>query len=72
MRRSRRGPGAGRQEAGLGKLVPFEKRRRIGRAQPAEPAEGKILIFTGVRYQRTSSTLPNDGNTPARPKRKRG
>jgi len=56
----------------LGKLVPFEKGRRPPRAKNANGSSGQILIFTGVRYERGGAPLPSDGNTPARPKRKRG
>jgi hypothetical protein len=56
----------------LGKLVPFEKRRRPARPKTADGLGGQILIFTGVRYERGGAPMPSDGNTPARPKRKRG
>jgi hypothetical protein len=59
-------------EAGMGKLVPFEKGRRLVRARLAAPPEGQVVIFTGVRYQRGVPVLPDDGRTPERPKRKRG
>jgi hypothetical protein len=64
-------PVPGVWEAGLGKLVPFDKRRRLGRTKGGEGAEAQILIFTGVRYDRGGTTLPTNGTTPARPKRKR-
>ena len=63
---------AGMQEAGVGKLVSFEKRRRIARVKAADAADAQILIFTGVRYERGPDPLPTNGTTPARPKRKRG
>lgn len=56
----------------MGKLVPFEKGRRLVRARLAAPPEGQVVIFTGVRYQRGVPVLPDDGRTPERPKRKRG
>ena len=61
-----------KREANLGKLVPFDKRRRTGRAKAGVGTEAKILMFTGVRYDRGGTTLPTNGSTPARPKRKRG
>lgn len=56
----------------MGKLVPFEKRLRPAKAKSADGSGGQILIFTGVRYERSGAPMPSDGNTPARPKRKRG
>jgi hypothetical protein len=55
-------------EAGMGKLVPFEHARRLAKPRPAVPTQGQVVIFTGVRYQRGTPTLPDDGKTPARPK----
>jgi hypothetical protein len=55
----------------LGKLVPFDKRRRPPRPKARGEAEGEVVIFTGVRYERGLPRLPSDGSTPARPKRKR-
>jgi hypothetical protein len=54
----------------LGKLVPFDNRRRLARAKAGESAEAQILIFTGVRYDRGGAPVPTNGTTPARPKRK--
>jgi hypothetical protein len=59
-------------EADLGKLVSMDKHRRPFRPKPAAGAEGEIVIFTGVRYERRDPLQPNNGPTPARPKRKRG
>jgi hypothetical protein len=57
----------------LGKLVTFDKGRRPVRPKAeGVVAEGKIVIFTGVRYERNDPSLPTNGSTPARPKRKRG
>ena len=64
-------PVPGVWEAGLGKLVPFDHRRRLARAKAGEGAEAQILIFTGVRYDRGGTPVPTNGTTPARPKRKR-
>jgi hypothetical protein len=58
----------------LGKLVQFEKRERTGEAGSKDAAQSAdILIFTGVRYERstppapTKPTASSSGN-----KRKRG
>ncbi len=57
----------------LGKLVPFEGRkkdREAGRSRDSRGAE--ILIFTGVRYERdTSSTAPTKPTASSGGKRKR-
>lgn len=62
----------GKREADLGKLVPFDNRKRLGRRKAGDGADAQILMFTGVRYDRSGTTLPTNGSTPARPKRKRG
>ena len=43
----------------MGKLVQFTKRGRTpkARAEGAESAE--VVLFTGVRYERSGSTLPD-------------
>jgi hypothetical protein len=59
----------------VGKLVQFESRGRGGTdARVNRTTEAEILIFTGVRYERQTTT-----NTPTKPtasssggKRKRG
>lgn len=56
----------------MGKLVPFERTTRAAKSRPPASAEGQVVMFTGVRYQRGTPPLPDDGKTPARPKRKRG
>lgn len=59
----------------LGKLVPFKKRVRTGKARKAGPVlgNGKVLLFTGVRYQRDDVSLPDKPPASApRPKRRRG
>ncbi len=59
------------REVSLGKLVQFDKRPRSKTAKTS-PGDATIIIFTGVRYERGSTTLPDKGNTPAKPGRKRG
>lgn len=59
-------------EARLGKVVTFDKRRRAARPKAEESATGQVVIFTGVRYERGPASLPSDGSTPLKPKRKRG
>lgn len=58
----------------MGKLVQFESRGKGGTGQREERAtEAEILIFTGVRYERETSTTPT--KPPASSsggKRKRG
>jgi len=57
----------------LGKLVPFDKRRRPSRGAPADASDsGQVVIFTGVRYQRDTPPQPTGGHKPQRPSRKRG
>lgn len=48
------------EEKRLGKLVPFTKRGRNARArtQPAEP--GEVVLFTGVRYERSGAPMLPD------------
>jgi hypothetical protein len=60
------------RRARLGKLVSFENRRRLTRPRISDTETGQILIFTGVRYERGLGSVPQNGTTPARPKRKRG
>ena len=56
----------------MGKLVPFDKRPRFKTGRTGGAGEATIILFTGVRYERTGTTLPDKGNTPAKPGRKRG
>ena len=72
------GNGAGAQpenpaEAGLGKLVQFDRRERNPKARPDHSGTAEIVIFTGVRYERDSAPLPDKPlGSPARAKRRRG
>ena len=59
-------------EAWLGKLVTFDKRRRVARPKREGGVPGQVVIFTGVRYERGPVGVPTDGDTPLKPKRKRG
>ena len=67
---------AGRQltEMGLGKLVHFQKRERPadgGKQDRSRDAE--ILIFTGIRYERDTPTMPTKPTASSSgSKRKRG
>lgn len=70
------GPRRRTAEAGLGKLVHFEKRGHYPKARPAAagPAlagDAKIYIFTGVRYQRDGTPIPGKPLGTTRAKRKR-
>jgi hypothetical protein len=57
----------------LGKLVNFEGRRK-GQAgnRPRVAGSAKILIFTGVRYEREASNAPTKPPASSGAKRKRG
>jgi hypothetical protein len=48
-----------RLEARLGKLVQFNKRGRAGKARAEAPQTGQVVLFTGVRYERDDSPLPD-------------
>jgi hypothetical protein len=57
----------------MGKLVPFEKRRGDrASGKPARSESAEILIFTGVRYERDSTTAPTKPTASSGTKRKRG
>ncbi len=67
-------PGKGERvqlENSLGKLVKFDGRRASRTAGKTGPADAQILLFTGVRYERGTPSLPGKTVDP-RPKRKRG
>ncbi len=57
-------------EAGLGKLVTFQKSVRSAKAKPVT-GQGEVVLFTGVRYERDTAA-PDKPPATARPKRKRG
>ena len=62
-----------RTEKKLGKLVQFEGRGKSrGGSKSDRPAGAEILIFTGVRYERDSSTAPTKPTASSGAKRKRG
>lgn len=60
-------------ETVVGKLVQFENRGRVVRADKVDPtAKAEILIFTGVRYERQSGATPTKPTASSGGKRKRG
>lgn len=56
----------------LGKLVQLDKRRRRSPARPQLGGNAQIFLFTGVRYERDGTPVPNKPVNSTRPKRKRG
>ncbi len=67
-------PGKGernKMEGGLGKLVKIDGRRKLATAGKKPPGDAQILMFTGVRYERGTPSLPKKSLGP-RSKRKRG
>ena len=38
--------------------LPQRRRRQTTASAPMEPVEGKVLFFTGVRYQRAETPAP--------------
>ena len=56
----------------LGKLVPFEKQAKSRDAKSASVGGANILMFTGVRYERESPTVPTKPTPTSGTKRKRG
>ncbi len=58
------------KEAGLGKLLKFDGRKKSANAGMQVPGDAEILIFTGVRYERGTPSPPNN-HSDARRKRKR-
>ncbi len=59
-------------EASLGKLVKFDQRRRSAATRNQPSGDAQIFMFTGVRYERGSTSAPTTRLDPSRPKRKRG
>jgi hypothetical protein len=57
----------------LGKLVQFDRRGRRPKVLPVHSGNAQIVIFTGVRYERDGTPIPNKPTpTPTvRPRRKR-
>ncbi len=70
-----RGPGGtGRdheEEDSLGKLVTFLQRPRTAPADEKPSGDAKILIFTGVRYERGTPPPPTTTANPSGGKRSR-
>lgn len=56
----------------VGKLVRFEKRRVEQKSRAPKQGGAEIVMFTGVRYQRDTTTEPGKPSAPTGPKRKRG
>ena len=52
----------------MGKLVHFDKRMRPARIRQSTAGNAQIYLFTGVRYERDGTPVPNK---PAGPVRKR-
>jgi hypothetical protein len=58
-------------EAGVGNLLKLDGRRRLRATGKKASVDAQILIFTGVRYERGTPSIPKKSLDP-RPKRKRG
>lgn len=56
----------------MGKLVQFERRRRATQPHLEASQGAEILIFTGVRYERSAPVTPTKPTTSSGTKRKRG
>ena len=55
----------------MGKLVQFNQRNRPISAQRDVSADGRVLIFTGVRYERQSDPKRGENERPVRKRRKK-
>ncbi|HEX4298791.1 MAG TPA: hypothetical protein VHZ56_12285 [Devosia sp.] len=65
-------PAVERRRDTLGKLVQFENRRKSRSVGlPDRSGSADILIFTGVRYERDTSSAPTKPTATPRTKRKR-
>lgn len=69
MVRAKDSRGLGR--ADMGKLIQFDRRGRRAKAKPAIIGNARILLFTGVRYERDGTPVPGRQG-PVGHKRKRG
>jgi len=59
------------EETRMAKVIPLpDLRSRSPRRAPKEPVEAKILLFTGVRYERLDVTSGRPGAGPKRVKNK--
>jgi len=57
----------------MGKLVPFERQAKARDSKVDRSGSAKILMFTGVRYERESPTVPTKPTASSSgTKRKRG
>ncbi len=62
-----------RRQPTMGKLLHLDKRGRHARVKPVPSGGAQIFLFTGVRYERDGTPVPNKPiGSPARTKRKRG
>jgi len=59
-----------RREVAMGKLVNFERRKPAHPPRQDQSQGAEILIFTGVRYERSAPVTPTKP-TSSRAKRKR-
>lgn len=55
----------------MGKLVHFDKRGRVTRVRPGSGGPAQIYLFTGIRYERDGTPIPNKPGGPVRIRRKR-
>ena len=56
----------------MGKLVPFERQAKARDSKVDRSGSAKILMFTGVRYERDAPTGPTKPTASSGNKRKRG
>jgi len=56
----------------LGKLLKLPTRRPNQIDAPPSPGPGQIVLFTGVRYERTDPPAAGPQGSADRPKRSRG
>ncbi|GLQ10299.1 hypothetical protein GCM10007913_22310 [Devosia yakushimensis] len=56
----------------MGKLVKFNLREKAPGTAKRQSGGAQIFIFTGVRYERGTPSVPDKRLAPSRPKRKRG
>ena len=60
-------------EAGLGKLLSFVSRPQARKRPPPQgTAPGKLLLFTGIRYERPDAPHPDKPDQHSGSRRRRG